>query len=406
MVAGSGTDRPSVPAAARVDRFLAQLVTEGRLAGWSWAMLSDRRVVHRADGGVQDLLDRRAVDAETTFRIYSMTKPIVAVAVLLLRDRGLLALEDPIQAYLPEFAATEVYVDGDGESVRTRPPRSPITLAHALTHTAGLTYGFHRAHPVDALYRAAGHDVEAPRGLALPDACRLWASLPLLFEPGTSWNYSVGYDVLGRVIEVVVGTSLGEFLDREIFGPLGMTDTGFRVPEERREFLATLYDAGSAPLRAISDVGMNVFEPGAGHFGGGGLVSTTDDYLRFMEMLLGYGAIPGGQLLHPDSVRLLVRNHLPGDRDIASFGRTMASELGFDGVGQAYGGTTQVRPSTTSARRVGDFGWGGIAGSYFWIDPRAGAGAIFMLQAFPAGQLPIRARLHQLVNDALDDRHA
>lgn len=412
METRSGQTDTGFDGARRVDTFLAGLAAARRVAGWSWALLAHGRVVHCATGGFRDAERSLAVEPSTLFRIYSMTKPVTAVAAMLLRERGLLSLDDPVHVYLPEFAGSQVYLSGEGSRMRTRPARSPITVGQALVHTSGLTYGFHRDHPVDALYRSAGHDLEAPPGTTLEAACRLWASLPLLFDPGTSWNYSAGLDVVGRVIEVRSGLRLGQFFEREIFEPLGMTDSAFYVSEGKRDDLARIYESHPAEgLVGNETLGVNVFDPAAGHFGGGGLVSTLGDYARFARMLLGTGETAAGErLLHPASVELLLANHLPGNVDIASFGRPMASELGFVGLGQACGGTVRITESSAGddatppvPRSVGEYGWGGIAGTYFWVNPRRRSGAVFMLQAFPPASLTIRGELHRLVDAALCD---
>lgn len=386
----------------RVDRFLDDLVDAGQLPGWAWSLVTADGVAHDAWGGLRDIGRHLPVEPDTLFRIYSMTKPITAAAAMLLFERGLVQLTDPLEEYLPEFASTPVYDGGDGERMRARPRTRPLTLGHALTHTSGLTYGFHRSHPVDAGYRSAGHDVEAPPGRSLAESCRTWASMPLLFEPGTAWNYSVGMDVVGRVIEVVSGRPLGEFADAELFGPLGMTDTGFHVVESARERLAVVYRHRDGELAPDHRIGRSVLLAQSGHYGGGGLVSTLADYGRFAAMLLRTGTTcDGRRLLAPETVRFMLRNHLPAGRDIASFGRPMAGELGFGGVGQALGATVVLEPATWHLSSPGEYAWGGIAGTYFWCSPALGTAAIFMLQVAPATAVPIRGRLHQLVHQSL-----
>jgi CubicO group peptidase (beta-lactamase class C family) len=215
---------------ARLDGFLDRLTEDGRIPGWSLAIARHRTLVHTSTGGYRDLEAGLPVEAGTLFRIYSMTKPVTAVAALLLCERGDLELSDPVARFIPSFASLRVYAGGPDQRPVTEPAIRLVTVRHLLTHTAGLTYGFHRAHPVDALYRQAGHDIEAPPGCSLAEACDTWAGLPLLFQPGSEWNYSVGTDVLGRVVEVVAGQSLGEFCAGQIFTPLGMPDTTFTVP--------------------------------------------------------------------------------------------------------------------------------------------------------------------------------
>lgn len=386
----------------RVDRFFDGLVDVGRVPGWAWSLVTADGVAYTATGGLRDINMRLPVESSTLFRIYSMTKPITAAAAMLLFERGLVQLTDPLEEYLPEFAGTPVYEGGDGDRMRVRTRTRRLTVGHAMTHTSGLTYGFHRSHPVEAGYRSAGHDVEAPPGRPLAESCRTWAEMPLLFEPGTAWNYSVGMDVVGRVIEVVSGRELGEFVDDEIFGSLGMTDTGFHVVESSRERLAPVYRYRDGALTPDQQLGRSVLLARSGHYGGGGLVSTLADYGEFARMVLRSGTTgDGARLLAPQTVRFMLRNHLPAGRDIASFGRPMAGELGFSGVGQALGGTVVLDPATWYLSSPGEYAWGGIAGTYFWCSPALGIAAIFMLQVTPPGAIPIRGRLHQLVHQSL-----
>ena len=229
---------------ARIDRHFARYVEDGRLPGWLVLVSRHGKVVHLATCGRRDLEAGLPVEAGTRFRIYSMTKPVTAVAAMQLYEEGAFALKDPVHRFIPSFADLRVYRDGPASGPRTEPATQPVRLWHLLTHTAGLTYGFHHAHPVDAMYRAAGFEWVAPEGRDLAECCDLWAGLPLLFEPGSEWNYSVASDVLGRVVEVVSGQPLDRFFQERIFGPLGMTDTGFWVTEADAGELAALYSAG------------------------------------------------------------------------------------------------------------------------------------------------------------------
>ena len=225
---------------ARIDRHFARYVEDGRLPGWLVLVSRRGRIVHLATCGRRDLEADLPVELGTRFRIYSMTKPVTAVAAMQLYEQGAFALKDPVARFIPSFGDLRVYRHGPASDPRTEPATQPMRIWHLLTHTAGLTYGFHYAHPVDELYRAAGFEWVAPEGRDLAECCELWAGLPLLFEPGSEWNYSVASDVLGRVVEVVSGQPLDRFFQERIFGPLGMTDTGFWVegPEAAGELAA------------------------------------------------------------------------------------------------------------------------------------------------------------------------
>jgi len=386
-----------------LEDFLGQLTDDGRIPGWSVAVSRRSVLAHAASGGYRDIEAALPVEADTIFRIYSMTKPVTAVAALMLYELGVIELSDPVAEFIPAFGNARVFAGGTATAPVTEPAAQPITLWHLLTHTAGLTYGFHRAHPVDALYRQAGHEIEAPPGCSLEDACETWARLPLLFHPGTEWNYSVATDVLGRVIEVASGKPLGEFCAERIFTPLGMPDTAFTVPAADQGRLAQLYaiapGGGLAPVPALAST---VITPGRGHFGGGGLASTVRDYVRFAMMLGSRGTLDGVRVLGQSSVDLMVRNHLPDEADLRSFGRPMNAESPLSGVGQGLGLSVLLDPVLAGyPGSPGEFGWGGAASTVFWVDPALELEAVFMTQAFPAAALPIRGELHRLVMRAL-----
>jgi CubicO group peptidase (beta-lactamase class C family) len=379
----------------RIDRHFGRYVEDGRLPGWLVLVSRHGRVVHLATCGRRDLEAGLPVETGTRFRIYSMTKPVTAVAAMQLYEEGAFALKDPVSAFIPAFADVRVYRDGPASGPRTEPATRPVRLWHLLTHTAGLTYGFHHAHPVDELYRAAGFEWVAPEGHDLAECCDLWAGLPLLFEPGSEWNYSVASDVLGRVVEVVSGQPLG---------PLGMTDTGFRVPEADAGDLAALYVAGpDGPVRD-DDLGGRALRRPACLSGGGGLVSTAADYHRFTQALARGGELEGARLLGPRTLAYMARNHLPGGADLESFGRRLFSETTFDGVGYGLGFAVLLDPVANKVLSTpGELAWGGAASTFFWVDPAEQLTAIFLTQLLPSSTYPLRSELRQLVYQALVD---
>jgi CubicO group peptidase (beta-lactamase class C family) len=387
----------------RLDGFLRQLTSAGRIPGWSIAVSRSSVLAHQVTGGSRDVAAGLPVEPGTLFRIYSMTKPVTAVAAMILYEQGDIELSDPVARYIPSFGQMRVFAGGSDLRPVTEPSARPVTLWHLLTHTAGLTYGFHRAHPVDALYRQAGHEIEAPPGCSLAQACDTWAGLPLLFQPGTEWNYSVASDVLGRVVEVVSGQSLGDFCTAQIFNPLGMPDTGFTVPDRDLPRLSQLYlITPSGELVPDEGLGATVTKADRGHFGGGGLVSTTADYLRFAAMLLNRGALDGVRILSPLTTGFMVRNQLPGGADLESFGRPMNAESPLAGVGQGLGMSVVLDPVRAGyLTSAGEFGWGGAASTVFWADPALDLVVVFMTQALPSAALPIRGKLHQLVHQAI-----
>jgi CubicO group peptidase (beta-lactamase class C family) len=275
---------------------------------------------------------------------------------------------------------------------------------HLLTHTSGLTYGFHRAHAVDAMYRDAGFEWGMPPGLDLDACCERWAGFPLLFQPGREWNYSVSTDVLGRVVEVLSGQSLDAFFAERIFAPLGMRDTGFWVEGDDAERLAALYSPDPATGRAARNdaLGSAIRHRPPAPSGGGGLASTMADYHRFTQMLLRGGELEGVRLLGPRTVRFMTSNHLPGGADLEQFGRPLFSETTFDGVGFGLGFSVVLDPVAArypSSR--GEFAWGGAASTSFWVDPAEQMTVLFMTQLLPSSTYPIRSQLHQLAAQAI-----
>src|SRR5437868_11635131 len=267
----------------RIDRHFARYVDDGRLPGWLLAVTRVGRVVHVSTCGQRDVEASRPVELDTIFRIYSMTKPVTSVAAMVLYEEGAFELKDPVSRFIPSFADVRVYRQGSSLKPLTEPATEPMRLWHLLTHMSGLTYGFHNMHPVDAMYRNAGFDWSTPPGMDLAACCEAWAGMPLLFQPGAEWNYGVSTDVLGRVVEVASGMSLGDFFRERIFAPLGMPDTGFTADPDR---MAALYDPGLIPN---DEIGSRILRAPEMLSGGGGLASTAADYHRFATMLLNEG---------------------------------------------------------------------------------------------------------------------
>jgi CubicO group peptidase (beta-lactamase class C family) len=389
----------------RVVSHFRRYVDEGKLAGWTVAVARRGRVALHAHHGLADLEAERPVADDTIWRIYSMSKPITSVAVLMLYERGLLELTDPVARYIPAFADMRVYRAGSAANPGTVPASESMRVWHLLTHTAGLTYGFHHAHAVDEIYRAKGFEFGAPRGMDLAAACDAWASLPLLFEPGSEWNYSVATDVLGRIVEVVSGQRLDRFFAEEIFAPLGMDDTAFSVAPDELDRLAGLYmrnpEGGLLRNAAMGDAATR--EP-TFLSGGGGLVSTAADYHRFTQMLARGGELDGARLLGPHTVGFMTRNHLPGGADLKEFGRPLFAESADRGMGFGLGVSVVVDAAAgKTLTHEGEFAWGGLASTAFFVDPAAEVTAMFFTQLLPSSTYPIRPQLRTLVNQALVD---
>ena len=388
---------------ARLDRHFAQYVDDGRLAGWHIVVTRKGEVAHSTTYGRRDVEADAPVTPDTLWRLYSMTKPITSVAAMMLWEEGRFELTDEISKWLPEFADLRVYDKGSVGKPYTVPAAEPIRVFHLLTHTSGLTYGFLQTSVVDALYRAAGFDVLPQPGVDLAAACRSWAQLPLLFQPGTRWGYSVATDVLGRLVEVVSGQRLDEFFEQRILAPLGMTDTRWCVQGDDLDRLAKLYiPAGTGGVTEFSMLGDEALKPPEMLSGGGGLISTAEDYHRFTQLLLGEGTYRGTRLLGSRTLRYMTRNHLPGGRDLAALSTGGFAETVLDGVGFGLG--FAVVTDTVASRTpspVGQYYWGGLASTAFFVDPSEELTVLLFTQLMPSSHYMLRPQLRQLVYPAL-----
>ena len=339
--------------------------------------------------GQQDPGRGLTMRADSIFRIYSMTKPIVSVSLMMLVERGMLSLRDPVAKFLPEFAAVRVGIERDGR-LELAAPRRAMTVHDLLRHTAGLTYEFHEPSPVRQRYTEAGLYA---RDRSNAEHCVLLAGLPLMHEPGSVWDYSRATDLLGRVVEVIAGRPLGEQLRREIFEPLGMVDTGFAVPPSEFARIAEPFAAdpdSGAPIK-LFDARL----PAALESGGGGLFSTAADYARFLRLLLNGGTQGGVRLLGRKTLEGMTADHLgslPRSGDVLPRGH---------GFGLGFAVKTDVGMHTEPGS-VGSYGWSGAAGTAFFVDPQEAFFALVMVQA--PGQLDeLRELFRQMVYAAIDD---
>ncbi|GGZ02376.1 serine hydrolase domain-containing protein [Streptomyces poonensis] len=399
-------------ALARLDQHFARLVDEGRLPGYLVGVTRAGRVAHLTAYGHRDREAGLPVETDTVWRIYSMTKPVTSVAALMLVEEGRLALSDPVSRYIPSFGEMRVYESGSGASgasgasggsdIRTRPAEQPVLVHHLMTHTAGLTFGFYHSHPVDALYRGAGLESSVLPGTDLATTCEAYARLPLQFEPGTQWNYSVASNVLGRVIEIASGRPLDEFLTERVFRPLGMSDAGFHVTGEQAGRLAELYEetedgSGITPIPGLPLHGRPRLLSGSG-----GLVATAHDYHRFMEFLRRGGELDGTRLLSRESLATMTANHLPGNADLRTYGSPAHRFPGNAGVGFGLGVSVVTDPRITDTpSTAGTYGWSGVATTTFWVDPRHDLTVQFMTQVRPTSSNAVFPELRRLVHEAV-----
>jgi CubicO group peptidase (beta-lactamase class C family) len=388
----------------RIDSHFARYVDDGRLAGWQIVVTRHGRVAFASTYGKSDIEAGRAVANDTLWRIYSMSKPITSVAAMMLWEEGHFELTDEISRWLPEFANPRVFEKGSNLRPYTVPATEPIRVWHLLTHTSGLTYGFLQSSVVDSLYRAAGFDLGAPQSTDLAGAVAAWAKLPLLFNPGTAWGYSVATDVLGRLVEVISGQSLAEFFAERIFGPLGMVDSGFWVDSRDPQRLAALYGPNPTTGRAyrLDTLSSRALEKPVFLSGGGGLLSTAADYHRFTQMMLREGELDGVRLLGPRTVKFMTRNHLPGGKDLGALTTGGFAETTFDGIGFGLGFAVAMDPIPARVPTTeGSYYWGGAASTAFWIDPTEDLTAMLFTQLMPSSTYPVRPQLRQLVYSSL-----
>jgi CubicO group peptidase (beta-lactamase class C family) len=393
----------------RLDDNFARYVDDGLLSGWLLAISRHGKIVHVSHYGHRDKEAGLEVTPDTLWRIYSMTKPVTSVAAMMLYEEGRFELTDPVSKFIPAFKDMRVFTGGSDQRPVTVPATEPVRVHHLLTHTSGLTYGFHRMHPVDAMYRAAGFELGDPPAVTLAEACDIWASMPLLFQPGAEWNYSVATDVLGRVVEVASGQTLDEFFAQRILEPLGMTDTSFGARPDDLPRLAALYGRGAKDGKAtrMDGLGAAARKKPVMLSGGGGLVSTAGDYHRFMQMLLPRADSPAGELdgvrlLSPRTVAYMARNHLPGNQDLATFGRPLNAESPQVGTGFGLGFAVVIDPARLKVVcSEGELSWGGAASTAFWLDPAEELTVSFFPQLIPSSAHPLRSQLRQLVYQAL-----
>ena len=388
---------------ARIDAWLERNYIEpGKLKGAVLAIARRGQVAHLSALGQMDAERARPMRDDVIFRIYSMTKPLTSTALMLLYEEGRFQLDDPIARFLPCFANPRVFAGGSRAKPETLPAARDITFRDLLTHTSGLTYGFMDATAVDAMYRDQGVDFQVSP-LALAELVEKAAALPLLAQPGTAWNYSIATDVLGRLVEVISGQPFDRFLTERVLAPLGMAETGFRVTDEQMPRFAALYTRGADGLPTLmDDVPTSIFRKSRLSSGGGGLVSTTDDYLRFCRCMLNKGELNGVRLLGRKTVELMTANHLDGD--LAAMGQARFSESSYVGIGFGLGFSVMLDPARAQILgSPGEYAWGGAASTAFWIDPAEDMAVVLLTQLLPSSSYPIRRELRVLTYAALID---
>ncbi|MCZ2110846.1 MAG: beta-lactamase family protein [Dehalococcoidia bacterium] len=406
----------------RIDSYLDEryLQTE-RFAGTLTLVWRKGEVAHCSAQGLMDAERAKPMTEDTIFRIYSMSKPITSVALMMLYEEGAFQLDDPVHKFIPSWERLGVWVAGAWPNFVTKAPERSMTMRDLLSHQSGLTYGFHVRNSIDAAYRElgvmerGGPTVLGPAREARPDAedetlaksIETLARLPLQFTPGTAWNYSISTDVCGYLVEVISGKPFDVYLRERVFEPLGMTDSSFSVPGEKVDRFAACYALSPGGKRVLQDDPQTSIyrKPPKLFSGGGGLVSTAADYLRFCRMLLNGGALDGVRLLSRKTIELMTMNHLAGGKDLAALappGQFSEGATSGTGFGLGFSVLMDQRLAQISGS-PGQYAWGGAASTAFWIDPREQMIVIFMTQLLPSSTYPIRRELQALVNSAIVD---
>jgi len=403
--------------AAALDRIEGHLkqryIDAGRFPGTQLMVYRRGKIVHSSSQGFADVERKAAVKDDTIFRIYSMTKPITSVAFMMLVEEGRVALDEPVHKYIPEWKNLGVFVAGSSPAYLTKPPSRPMQIIDLLRHTSGLTYGFQQRSNVDAGYREKKIAEAGTLQSMIDDLARM----PLEFSPGEAWNYSVSTDVIGYLVGKISGKPLEQFLKERIFNPLGMNDTDFFVSADKAHRFAACYSAdpqGGMTFHATERKGTltlqddptrsSFLSPPSFISGGGGLCSTSADYLTFCRALLNGGELGGVRLIGPKTLKLMTTNHLPGGRDLPEMSRSMFAEATYNGIGFGLGFSVTMDPAKTLIPgSPGEYAWGGAATTSFWIDPREELVAIFMTQVMPSSAYPVRRELRTMVYAAITD---
>jgi len=388
---------------ARIDRFLAERYIEPGLLPCALLLVARKgELVHRCVLGHASLASRKRLEEDTIFRIYSMTKPVTSIALMMLAEEGRISLDDPVARWIPSWREQTVYRAGQPGAFVARPVEAPMRVIDLMRHTSGLTYGFQNRTSVDAAYRSLRLDAFDAESLeALVEGL---AGVPLEFSPGTSWNYGVSTDVVGHLVSLASGLPFDEFVRTRILVPLGMHDTDFHVPESKVARFAECYVRSATGKLAPAQLGSFLAPPRAPS-GGGGLVGTAADYLRFCEMLRGGGELGGVRLVGPKTLAFMRINHLPGGRNIADLASPgMFAEAAYQGMGFGLGFAMVTDPARYGVTASpGEFSWGGMASTAFWVDPVEDVSVVFMTQLMPSSSYPIRRELRTMVNAAIVD---
>jgi CubicO group peptidase (beta-lactamase class C family) len=370
-------------------------VKDGRYVGTLTLVARKGEIAYLDSLGYMDREKERPMQEDAIFRIYSMTKSVTSIAIMQLLEKSKFRLDDPVHWYIPQFKNMGVFQAGVFPNFVTSKPKRPMTIKDLLTHMSGLTYNFMYRTNVDAAHRSS----DLMRAENLEDFVDTLSKIPLEFSPGDKWNYSVSTDVLGYLVEKLSGQKLDEYFQEHIFEPLGMIDTGFSCPEEKKSRLASLYEhnpSGKPNLMEVPSLDVKMLS------GGGGLFSTLSDYYNFTSMLLNKGELNGTRVIGRKTLEYMTMNHLPDGKDLTEMSESAFSETPYAGVGFGLGFSVMTDPAKSQTLSdVGEFGWGGMASTVFFINPKEDMLVIFLTQLVPSSTYQVRRELRSLVYSAL-----
>lgn len=399
--------------AGRLERITEHLersyLANGKITGCQVTVARHGHIAYARNFGLMDRERGKPTADDTIYRIYSMTKPIVSVALMTLYEQGYFQLNDPVHRVVPSWKNHSVWVSGEGDGIVTEPVRRPVSFRDLLSHTSGLTYGgmlpgVGDQHPVDAVYRGMNLRSEGSTH-TMPEFLDKLGRVPLAFHPGERWMYSLASDAVGALVEVISGKPLAQYLEEVIFQPLGMKDTAFWVAPGKVDRFAANYRRNEAKALVVHDDPATsgfIREP-AFKSGGGGLTGTSADYLRFCEMLRRGGELDGARILGPRTIEMMHMNHLPGGKDLTQLALGGFSETANEGVGFGLGFASTMGQVETGTLGVGDYYWGGAASTIFWVDPKEDLSVVFMTQLMPSGTFNFRGQLKSIIYSAIVD---
>ena len=378
-----------------------QYVNPGKYVGTLTLVARKGEVAYLDAVGLMDRENKKAMQEDAIFSIYSMSKPITSIALMQLYEKSLFRLDDPIHWHIPAWRNLRVYQSGIYPNFLTSRPKRHMTIRDLLSHMSGLTYDFMLRTNVDAAYRKTKLQAKGD----LQAMIEALAELPLEFSPGDQWNYSVSTDVCGYLVEHFSGMKLDKYFQKHIFDPLGMGDTGFSCAKDKVERLASLYE--HHPKK-----GLVLVDPGGSKTarvktrkmlsGGGGLLSTMADYYRFCSMLLNQGELDGNRIIGRKTLAMMASNHLPDGKDLTEMSQSAFSETTYQGVGFGLGFSVILDPvKTQSLTDVGEYGWGGAASTVFWVNPKEEMVVIFLTQLLPSSTYQVRRELRSLIYSSL-----